>query len=57
MLIGAMNPCPCGYHGDPTRACACPPSATDQQLLRVAAQRLQLSARAFHRVLKLAPVP
>jgi magnesium chelatase family protein len=22
-LIGAMNPCPCGFAGDPSRACSC----------------------------------
>jgi magnesium chelatase family protein len=23
MLIASMNPCPCGYYGDPQRACTC----------------------------------
>jgi magnesium chelatase family protein len=34
MLVGAMNPCPCGYHGDPVRACRCTP----QQIARYSAR-------------------
>jgi magnesium chelatase family protein len=26
-LVAAMNPCPCGFAGDPGRACRCPPAA------------------------------
>ena len=25
VLVAAMNPCPCGYHGDTRRACQCTP--------------------------------
>jgi magnesium chelatase family protein len=26
MLIGAMNPCPCGFYSDPARECTCSPA-------------------------------
>ena len=29
-LVGAANPCPCGFEGDPRRACRCPPNRLDQ---------------------------
>jgi magnesium chelatase family protein len=35
MLAAAMNPCPCGYAGDPTHACRCDPFAVERYLGRV----------------------
>lgn len=34
-LVAAMNPCPCGYYGDPTRTCACPERSIRAYLSRV----------------------
>ena len=35
MLIAAMNPCPCGYFGHPSRQCTCSPAQVSRYLGRV----------------------
>lgn len=35
MLVGAMNPCPCGYLGHPTKNCTCSPGVVQRYLARV----------------------
>jgi len=35
MLVGAMNPCPCGYYGDPFRQCTCSPGLVARYQKRV----------------------
>lgn len=35
MLIAAMNPCPCGYYGDPTRECRCTPAIIQRYLGKI----------------------
>jgi magnesium chelatase family protein len=42
-LVAAMNPCPCGYHGDRRRACRC----TDHELL---AYRRRISGPLLDRI-------
>jgi magnesium chelatase family protein len=34
-LIGAMNPCPCGYFGDAKRKCRCSPEVIDRYLAKL----------------------
>jgi len=53
MLVAAMNPCPCGHHGDPVRACRCPPGL-------VMRYRQRLSGPLLERIdlhVALSPVP
>ena len=35
MLVCAMNPCKCGWYGDPSGRCTCSPAAVDRYLSRV----------------------
>jgi len=35
MLVGAMNPCPCGYYGDPYKECRCSPSMVSRYQKRI----------------------
>jgi magnesium chelatase family protein len=34
-LVAAMNPCPCGFFGDPVRECRCAPSAVARYQKRI----------------------
>jgi len=35
MLVAAMNPCPCGYHGDPVKECKCSPGEISRYHKRI----------------------
>jgi magnesium chelatase family protein len=35
MLVGAMNPCPCGYFGDPFHKCTCPAGLVSRYQRRI----------------------
>ena len=39
-LIGAMNPCPCGFFGHPTKKCTCSPTAVSKYLGRISGPML-----------------
>ncbi len=35
MLVASMNPCPCGWHGDPTHECTCSPATVTRYQKRI----------------------
>ena len=35
LLVAAMNPCPCGYYGDPKRACSCAEATASRYQRRI----------------------
>jgi magnesium chelatase family protein len=43
MLVAALNPCPCGYHGDASHACVCAPT-------QVARYRAKISGPLMDRI-------
>ena len=35
MFVASMNPCPCGYYGDPTHSCACTPGQIQRYMNKI----------------------
>lgn len=50
LLVGSMNPCPCGYLGDPVRTCQCTP-------YQIAQYRKRLSGPLLDRIDLVVEVP
>jgi magnesium chelatase family protein len=40
MLLGSMNPCPCGYLGDPVKECTCSPTQVSRYSKRISGPML-----------------
>ena len=62
MLVASMNPCPCGYYGDPLHKCTCTPGQISRYLARISGPLLdridihcEIQAVPFNELSKMKP--
>lgn len=62
MFVASMNPCPCGYYGDPTHHCVCTPGQIQRYLNKISGPLMdridiqcEIAAIPFRELSKAAP--
>lgn len=62
MLVASMNPCPCGYYGDPLHHCVCTPGQINRYLSKISGPlldridlQIELQAVPFAQLSKMKP--
>ena len=62
MLVASMNPCPCGYYGDPLHKCTCTPGQISRYLSKISGPLLdridihcEIQAVPFNELSKMKP--